>query len=71
MSKASKKEFVEKFEQILANEGDMFFSCGDVEQDYNIITGTIKRQGYWAGTSLRYMFDEKFNFEGVQQRMFG
>lgn len=71
MAKSTKEEFVEKFEEILSNEGDMFFSCGDTDQDYDIIVGTIKRQGYWAGTSLRYMFDEKLNFEGVQQRMFG
>lgn len=71
MAKISKKEFVEQFEEILANEGDMFFSCGSVSDDYNTIVGTIKQQGYWAGTSVRYMFDGNLNFEGVQPRMFG
>lgn len=71
MAKLTKKEFVKNFEDILADEGDMFFSCGDVEKDYDIIVGTIKRQGYWAGTSVRYMFDGDLNFEGVQPRMFG
>lgn len=71
MASKMKTEFVLNFSDILADEGDMFFSSGDVEQDYNIIVSTIKQQGYWAGTAVRYMFDKDMNFEGVQQRMFG
>lgn len=71
MASKMKTDFVLSFSQILADEGDMFFSSGDVEQDYNNITTTIKNQGYWAGTSVRYFFNDKLEFEGVQPRMFG
>lgn len=71
MTTKDKKAFVEKFVELLADEGDMFFSSGDVEQDYNNITTTIKNQGYWAGTSVRYFFSDKLELEGVQPRMFG
>lgn len=71
MASKMKTDFVLAFATILGEEGDMFFSCGDVEKDYDIIVSTIKQQGYWAGTAVRYMFDEDMNFEGVQQRMFG
>ena len=71
MASKMKTDFVLNFAQILADEGDMFFSSGDVEQDYDNITTTIKSQGYWAGNSVRYFFDKDWNFEGVQPRMFG
>lgn len=71
MTKAQKKEFVENFINLLENEGDMFFTSGDVETDYKNIVGTINNQGYWAGNSVRYMFNKKLQFEGLQQRMFG
>ena len=70
MASKMKTDFVLSFSQILADEGDMFFSSGDVEQDYNNITDTIENQGYWAGTSVRYFFNDKLEFEGVQPRMF-
>ena len=71
MASKMKTDFVLNFAQILADEGDMFFSSGDVEQDYDNIITTIKNQGYWAGTSVRYFFNDKLEFEGVQERMFG
>lgn len=71
MASKKKTEFVLNFAQLLADEGDMFFSSGDVDKDYEIIVSTIKNQGYWAGTSVRYMFNKELQFEGVQQRMFG
>ena len=71
MASKMKTDFVLSFAQILADEGDMFFSSGDVEQDYDNIITTIKNQGYWAGTSVRYFFNDKLEFEGVQERIFG
>ena len=71
MTIKDKKAFVENFVELLADGGDMFFSSGAVEQDYYNITTTIKNQGYWAGTSVRYFFNDKLEFEGVQERMFG
>lgn len=71
MTTKDKKAFVENFINLLDEEGDMFFSSGDVDTDYANITGTIKNQGYWAGVSVRYHFNKELQFEGVQQRMFG
>lgn len=71
MTTKDKKAFVENFIELLEDEGDMFWSMGSANKDYDIIVSTIKQQGYWAGTSVRYMFDGNMNFEGVQPRMFG
>ena len=71
MTIKEKKEFVEKFIDILRDEGDMFWSMGSTTKDFDIITSTIKQQGYWAGNSVRYMFSKDLEFEGVQPRMFG
>lgn len=71
MTIKEKKEFVDKFVELLRDEGDMFFSLGSVSKDFDAITSVIKQQGYWAGNSVRYMYDENLNFEGIQQRMFG
>lgn len=66
-----KKKFVEDFIELLEDEGDMFFSCGDVNSDYKLITETIKSQGYWAGNSLRYYFDEDIKtLERTEERSF-
>ena len=54
-----KNKFVEDFIDLLEDNGDMFFSCGDINKDYELIQNTIKGQGYWAGNSLRYYFDEE------------
>lgn len=65
-------EFLEEFREHLAEEGDVFFSTGNDEDDYNIVVSTIKANGgYWAGNAVRYVYDKNLNFEGVQQRMFG
>ena len=71
MASKKKVEFMLNFAQLLADEGDMFFSCGDVDKDYENVVSVIKSQGYWAGTSVRYFFNDKLEFEGVQERMFG
>lgn len=71
MTFKEKKEFVESFIELLKSEGDMYWSMGSVTKDYATITSTIKAQGYWAGNSVRYMFDKNMKFEAVQPRMFG
>lgn len=71
MTIKEKKAFVEKFVEILRDEGDMFWSMGSTTKDFELITSNIKSQGYWAGNSVRYFFDENLEFEGVQARMFG
>lgn len=71
MTIKEKKAFVEEFVEILRDEGDMFWSMGSTTKDFELITSNIKAQGYWAGTSVRYFFNDKLEFEGVQARMFG
>lgn len=71
MTTKDKKAFVENFVEILRGEGDMFWSMGSTTKDFELITSTIKQQGYWAGNSVRYMFSKDLEFEGIQQRMFG
>lgn len=66
------EDFLKDFKARLEEEGDMFFSTGSDEDDYNIIVSTIKANGgYWAGNAVRYVYDKNLNFEGIQQRMFG
>lgn len=62
-------ELVERFMEAI--EGEMFFSTGSVEDDFNIIRGTINSQGYWAGSAHRYYFDEELNLTKVEERTFG
>lgn len=71
MTIKEKKAFVEKFVEILRDEGDMFWSMGSTTKDFELITSHIKAQGYWAGNSVRYFFNDKLEFEGVQERIFG
>lgn len=71
MSTKEKKEFVDNFIELLADEGDMFWSMGSVSKDYDAITSVLKAQGYWAGNAVRYMFDKNLKFEAIQPRMFG
>lgn len=66
-----KKKFVDEFKQLLADNGDMYFSVGSTYEDYVNITGTLMVQGYWAGTRLRYYFDKDFNFLETEERIFG
>lgn len=65
------EDFVANFENLLNDEGDMFFSTGSSTQDYELITGTIDRQGYWAGVRLRYYFDSNYGFLRTEERRFG
>jgi hypothetical protein len=66
-----KTDFILAFSTILGEHGDMFFSTGNIDQDYSLIEGTIKSQGYWAGTRLRYFFDEDFRLTKTEERVFG
>lgn len=63
--------FVDNFCEVLENNGDMFFSCGDVVQDMELIKSTIDTQGYWSGFELRYYFDEDYNLLNTEERRFG
>lgn len=66
-----KKEAVINFIGLLEEEGDMFFSCGDTNKDYQLIKETIKAQGYWAGNKLRYYFDKEDRLIRTEERRFG
>lgn len=69
--------FVEDFCQVLDDGGDMFFGMDGGDQDAEMIIATIKRQGYWAGVSLRYFFDMELlekriiKLLSTQERSFG
>lgn len=67
----SSRQFVEKFKEILADGGDMFFSSGSFKKDEEYIRKMIMAQGYWAGTKWRYFFDEDFNLTSIEERRFG
>jgi len=71
MTSQLKTNVVMNFSQLLADYGDMFFSSGDIDQDCNLITSTIDRQGYWAGNSVRYFFDKDLNLINTEERRFG
>lgn len=67
----SKRDFVRQFQDTLADHGDMFFSSGDIKQDYYTIISTIDTQGYWTGNSLRYFFGTGYKLLRTEQRRFG
>lgn len=67
----TKSEVVGELSRILDEDRDMFFSCGDVDQDYKLIMDTLKVQGYWAGSKYKYFFDKEFNLTDVEERRFG
>lgn len=66
-----KEEAVKKFIYMLADEGDMFFSSGDTDTDYQTIKGTVESQGYWSGVKVRYYLDKDFNLLKIEERKFG
>lgn len=70
MASKMKTDFVMNFAGMLGEYGDMFFSCGDVEQDYDLIVGTVEQQGYWSGNSLRYYFDPNYKLLRMEERRF-
>ena len=67
----SKLDFVWNFTKMLADYGDIFFTCGDTSKDYSVITGTIESQGYWCGVKVRYYFDKEYNLLHTEERKFG
>lgn len=66
-----KEKFLAEFNSLLDLEGDMFFSTGDVDEDYSIVEGTIKSQGFWSGNRVRYYFDDDLKFLRTEERSFG
>jgi len=73
MASASKMkaDFILAFSTMLEEHDDMFFSCRNIDKDYAVIEGTIKSQGYWSGTRLRYFFDEDLKLIRTEERVFG
>ena len=71
MTITQKKEAVNKFVAALETCGDYFFSTGSIKDDYEIITGTISRQGFWAGIRDRYYFVDSLNVTRIEERSFG
>jgi hypothetical protein len=61
----SKQNIVNKVLDVI---DDIFFSTGNINKDYDIITQTIKQQGFWAGVSYRYYFDDKYNLVKTESR---
>lgn len=65
------REIIEKLQEALAEEGDVFFPTGNDEKDSHFIVRTIVHQGYWAGVGTRYYFDEDMNLVRTAPRPFG
>lgn len=57
-----------KFLQVLEDYGEYFFSNGSIKKDYEFVTGILKAQGYWAGTSYRLYFNDNFDLINVEER---
>lgn len=57
-----------KFMQVLDDYGECFFTNGSVKKDYEFVSGILKAQGYWAGISYRFYFDDKMNLVDVVNR---
>lgn len=69
MSQAlSQGEFLDQFDGILGLQGDMFFYTGDDDRDEKYIKSVITQQGHWSGNTLKYYFDENFNFLRTEPR---
>lgn len=64
-------DLVHSFTRILSDEGDMFFSSGDISKDAKLIRETINLQGYWAGVRVKYFFDKNYDFLRTEERQFG
>lgn len=57
-----------KFLDALDNYGEYFFSYGSIKKDYEFVTGILKAQGYWSGTTYRFYFDDNMNLIDVEER---
>lgn len=57
-----------KFLQALDDYGECFFSNGSIKKDYELVTGILQAQGYWAGVSYRLYFDDNFDLVNVEER---
>ena len=62
------KKKLNKFFEALEDYGEYYFSYGNVKEDYDFITSILKAQGYWAGNSYRFYFDNDFNLLSVEDR---
>ena len=57
-----------RFLEALDDYGEYFFSNGSIKKDYEFVTGILKAQGYWSGTSYRLYFDDNMNLVNVEER---
>ena len=62
------KEKVLRFLEALDENGDYYFSQGNIKKDYNYIKSILKVQGYWSGVEFRYYFDKDLNLINVEGR---
>lgn len=60
-------EFVALFLETLNDYGDEYFG----EPDFEDIAERFKTQGYWAGSSVRYYWNELTASFDVRPRVFG
>lgn len=63
-----KVEKIKKFINVLNKYGDIFFSFGDIEKDYEHIINTLEKQGYYSGFEYKYFFDKDFNLIKIEKR---
>ena len=71
MFKNKKKIYMGKFLDTLKDFDEYFFSTNNLNDDWDIVNSTLQFQGYWAGSSLRFYFDEEFNLVKTEERIFG
>lgn len=64
----SHSEQVQRFIRELESNGELYFSTGDTEQDYNHITGLLKQQGYWSGARDRFYFSDELHLVNITSR---
>jgi len=62
------KQFLENFQNLLENYGEIYFSRGNKKEDYEYITGVIKHQGYWSGDRYRFYYDNELNYLNAKER---
>lgn len=54
-------EKLDRFLDVIAENGELFFQSGDDQQDLAEVENIIGAQGYWAGSDTRYYFDINLN----------
>jgi hypothetical protein len=65
------EQLLDNFQNALNDNGDDFISCGDTVRDVMAIKSLLSVQGYWAGDSIRYYFNEDLTLLRTEERVFG